>query len=165
MNIINDLFIKMIEYYSGDVKRIQHFMKVHSFAKLISEMEQLDKNIIELIEITALVHDIGIKSAEKKYNSNSGKYQEIEGPPIAEKMLSSMNLNKGIIERVTYLIGHHHTYTNIDGIDYQILIEADFLVNMYEDEMSREAILSAYNKIFKTASGKKLCNDLFLKIV
>ena len=77
----------MIEYYSGDVKRIQHFMKVHSFAKLISEMEQLDKNIIELIEITALVHDIGIKSAEEKYNSNSGKYQEIEGPPIAEKML------------------------------------------------------------------------------
>ena len=150
MNIINDLFIKMIEYYSGDVKRIQHFMKVHSFAKLISEMEQLDKNIIELIEITALVHDIGIKSAEEKYNSNSGKYQEIEGPPIAEKMLSSMNLNKVIIERVTYLIGHHHTYTNIDGIDYQILIEADFLVNMYEDEMSREAILSAYNKIFKT---------------
>ena len=30
---------KMIEYYTGDARRIHHFLKVHSFAKLIGEME------------------------------------------------------------------------------------------------------------------------------
>ena len=42
-------------------------------------------------------------------------------------------------ERVQYLIGRHHTYNDIDGIDYQILVEADFLVNMYEDSLSKKA--------------------------
>ena len=27
---------------------------------------------------------------------------------------------------------HHHTYTGVDGIDYQILLEADYLVNADE---------------------------------
>ena len=37
------LFMEMIRYYSKDAKRIQHFVKVHAFAKLIGEMEQLDE--------------------------------------------------------------------------------------------------------------------------
>lgn len=43
------------------------------------------------------------------------------------------------IDRICYLVGHHHTYVNVDGIDYRILLEADFLVNAYEDEMSVHA--------------------------
>ena len=35
-----------------------------------------------------------------------------------------------MIRRVEYLVGHHHTYKDIDGLDYQILVEADFLVNI-----------------------------------
>ncbi len=54
-----------------------------------------------------------------------------------------------------YLIGHHHTYNNIDGIDYQILVEADFLVNICDDNLAKDAALKAYNNIFKTESGKK----------
>ena len=66
----------MIDYYSGDPKRIQHFMKVHAFAKLIAEKECLSENDSLVIEIAALVHDIGIKNAEIKYHSSMGKYQE-----------------------------------------------------------------------------------------
>lgn len=67
-----------------------------------------------------------------------------------------------ISERVQYLIAHHHTYSNIDGIDYQILVEADFLVNMYEDGVLKDAVLKAYNNIFKTEYGKYICKDMFL---
>ena len=59
------------------------------------------------------------------------------------------------------MIGHHHTYTNIDGMDYQILVEADFLVNFYEDGMSKEVIQTACGRIFKTASGIRLCRQMF----
>ena len=31
------------------------------------------------------------------------------------------------------LLSINHTYNNIDEIDYQILVEADFLVNIMED--------------------------------
>ena len=33
--MLEKLFLEMIAYYSGDPKRIQHFTKVHSYAKLI----------------------------------------------------------------------------------------------------------------------------------
>lgn len=33
---------KMIEYYAGDSRRVHHFLKVHSFAKLIAEMEGME---------------------------------------------------------------------------------------------------------------------------
>ena len=60
-----------------------------------------------------------------------------------------------------YLIAHHHTYDAIDGIDYQILVEADFLVNILEDGLSKEAALQAYQNIFKTESGKNICQEMF----
>ena len=64
-------------------------------------------------------------------------------------------------KRVQYLIAHHHTYDAIDGNDYQILVEADFLVNLYEDGLSGEAAANAYQKIFRTNSGKRICREMF----
>ena len=72
-------------------------------------------------------------------------------------------MTKNVIERVSYLVGHHHTYSNIDGIDYQILVEADFLVNIDEDEMTKEtAKKNVREKIFKTKSGTQMLDNLFL---
>ena len=63
---------------------------------------------------------------------------------------------------MSYLVGHHHTYSNIDGIDYQILVEADFLVNIDEDEMTKETTKNVREKIFKTKSGTQMLDNLFL---
>lgn len=152
---------KMIEYYAGDARRIHHFLKVHSFAKLIGEMEGVTGEELEILEVAALVHDIGIKNSEKKYGYNTGKTQEKEGPPEAEKLLIPLTDDAAFIERVCYLVGHHHTYSNIDGMDYQILVEADFLVNLYEDKEHIKTVRSAYEKIFRTQSGRKLCKEIF----
>ena len=43
-----------------------------------------------------------------------------------------------MVERICYLIGHHHTYKDVDGADYQLLLEADFLVNAYEDALPQK---------------------------
>ena len=151
------VFLEMMKFYSGDPHQIQHFTKVHSYARLIGMEEKIDNEALEILEIAAIVHDIGIKPAMEKYGSSNGKYQELEGPPLAEKMLSGLGYPQHIIDRVCYLVGHHHTYKDIDGIDYQILVEADFLVNMFEGEMSMDAIKSALNKVFRTDTGKKYC--------
>ena len=97
-------------------------MKVYSFAKTIGEMEKVDCLNQEVLEIAAIVHDIGIKLSEQKYNSSSGKYQQIEGPALAKELLEKLDFEDSIILRVCFIVGHHHTYTAIDGIDFQILV-------------------------------------------
>lgn len=81
--MINKLHLAMINLYSGDSKRIQHFCKVHSYAKLIAENEKVDDKTLFIIEAAALTHDIGIHTCEKKYGNCGGKLQEKEGPKSA----------------------------------------------------------------------------------
>ena len=152
---------KMIEYYQNDPKRINHFLKVYSFCKAIGYGEELDERTQYTVELSGVVHDIGIKISEEKYGSSAGKYQEQEGPALADKLLRQLNVENEIIERVCFLVGHHHTYNAVDGIDYQILIEADFLVNAYEDNLSKAAILNIKNKIFKTKTGTNILKQLY----
>ena len=147
--MLNQLHLAMLELYKGDAKRIQHFCKVHSYAKLIAECEKVDKQTLFILEAAALTHDIGIHLCEEKYGDCSGKLQE------------KLGFEKQVSERVQYLIAHHHTYHNIDGLDYQILVEADFLVNLFEDNLSKEAALNAYQNIFKTETGKRICKEMF----
>ena len=154
--MLNKLHLAMIDLYRGDAKRIQHFCKVHSYAKLIAETEKVDEKCLFILEAAALTHDIGIHVCEEKYGDCNGKLQEKEGPEIAKKLLEELGFAEDVSERVQYLIAHHHTYDNIDGMDYQILVEADFLVNI-----SKEAALNAYKRIFKTACGKKICREMF----
>ena len=158
---LDDLFMDMIAYYDGDTKRIQHVTKVHSYARLIGIGEELDDASLFILEAAAYTHDIGIRVAEEKYGRCDGKLQEQEGPIIAQKMLSQLGFENYIVERICFLIGHHHTYDNIDGLDYQILVEADFLVNLYEDDAGNRAINKAYKRIFKTETGKKIFRLMF----
>ncbi|MGN0317089.1 MAG: HD domain-containing protein [Lachnospira sp.] len=159
--MINKLHLEMIKLYSGDTKRIQHFCKVHSYAGLIAQMENVDENTLFIIETAALTHDIGIHTCEEKYGNCNGKLQEKEGPDIAGELLKKLHFDKNVIERVQYLIAHHHTYDNIEGIDYQILVEADFLVNLYEDGVSLEAVKYADEHIFRTETGKKILREMY----
>ncbi len=159
--LITEVISEMIRYYSGDPRRVAHFMKVYSFAKTIGEREGIDHETQEILEVAAAMHDIGIKIAEEKYNSSAGKYQEQEGPEPARKMLSALGADKKLTERVIYLIAHHHTYKNIDGMDYQILIEADFLVNAYEDGLAEQSIRTMREKIFRTKSGTEFLDNIF----
>jgi hypothetical protein len=88
MGMINKLHHAMIKLYASDAKRIQHFCKVHSYAKLIGESEGLDERT-------------------------------------------------------------------------QFILEADFLVNFYEDDVSHEAVEHAYNNIFKTETGRLICREMY----
>lgn len=163
-NIVHELetlFFEMVEYYRGDPKRIQHFTKVHSFARRIGIMENLSEEEQLRLEAAAYTHDIGIRKAEELYGECHGKLQEELGPDIAKEMLEKIGFSEDVVERVCFLIGHHHTYDRIEGADYQILVEADFLVNLYEDECSKEAVERANEKIFRTKSGKKLLKEMY----
>lgn len=161
MDKINMLKEKMIEFYKGCPEQIQHFMKVYGFAELIGQEEGLDEHTLFVLRSTALVHDIGIRIAKEKYGYSNGKLQEQEGPSQARQMLLELDYSTEDIERICYLVGYHHTYTDVDGIDYRILLEADFLVNGYEEEMSSQALANALSSVFETETGKRLLKTMF----
>lgn len=162
MNRNEQLYFKMMEWDRGEAGLIQHFAKVHEFAVLIGKAEGLDAKTLEILETAALVHDIGIIPARKLYGNGCGKNQEkVSDGPVRE-MLGSLGYEQDLIDRVAYLVNHHHTYDIIDGPDYQILVEADFLVNLYEESEPKEACQAVLEKIFKTETGKNILRTMFL---
>jgi CRISPR/Cas system-associated endonuclease Cas3-HD len=163
--MVENILLQMVRYFSPDVKRISHAFKVYGFAQSILAGEELDAKTKLVTELAAILHDIGIKEAERKYNSSAGHFQEIEGPPIARQILEQCGADQEIIERVCFLVGHHHSYQEIDGIDFQILVEADFLVNIHEGFIKPDAAPSVVSKYFKTATARELALSVYgLKI-
>ena len=159
---LDRLCLAMIDYDRRDPMRIQHLIKVHAFSAMIGRGEGLDEKTQLILEAAAYVNDIGIHRAEILCGKSDGKLQEKYGPAEAKPGLEKIGFEKDEIDRICYLIGDHHTYKDIDGMDYQILVEADFLVNLYEDHSSVAGIQSAYSKIFRTECGKKIFREMYL---
>lgn len=159
----------MTEYDRGDTLRIQHFLKVHDLAMTIGTLERMPQDELDILEAAAILHDIGIHPAEKKYGNCAGPHQEELGPGEAVKLVISVNenLSEGhrigseALERICFLIAHHHTYTGVDSLDWQILLEADFLVNLYEDNEPVEAVMRVKETIFRTVSGTRILDNMF----
>ena len=157
-NVIHE----MILFDRGDARRIQHFLKVYQFAALIGKLEGLSPEQQEILEIAAILHDIGIIPSEKKYGISNGKLQEQEGPAYARELLNRIGgYGQDFIDRVCFLIAHHHTYEGVDGLDWQILLEADFLVNSFEKNMPEDAIKKFRASVFRTKSGIALLNNQY----
>lgn len=154
---------KMIGFYKGSTHDIEHFLKVTAYAKLIGTLENLDEKTFTTLEIAAIVHDISCPLCREKYGSAYGNRQEEESEALLRPFFEEFNLDTDMLERVIYLVCHHHTTTGVDGIDYQILLEADFLVNASESKMDRTTIQNFYDRVVKTDSGKRLFESIYLR--
>lgn len=81
--------------------------------------------------MVALTYDIGIHISEEKYGNCNGKHQEEEGAALAKELLHNLGFDKKVSERVQHLIAHHHSYTNVEGMDYQILVLFELVNNAH----------------------------------
>ncbi|MDP4147097.1 MAG: HD domain-containing protein [Bacillota bacterium] len=151
----------MVNYFGTDVRRINHALKVYTLTSNIAKLEGMHGEELAILETAAVLHDIGIKESERKYNSSAGNYQEIEGPPVAKELLKEFSLDNKFIERTCFLIGNHHSYKKIDGLDFQILVEADFIVNIFEDDMNSDMIKIVRDKYFKTKTGLEYMDSMY----
>ena len=132
-----------------------------TYAKTIGELEGLDADTQFILEVAAITHDIACPLCRKKYGNTNGKYQEQEGAPLVQEFLADTGMTAAQIDRVAYLVGHHHSLAQIDGIDYQILIEADYIVNASESGYGRQAIRTFMEHTMKTAAGIRLTKTVF----
>jgi len=150
------------EVFAEDPKMISHTEAVFQFAEAIAE----DLGIVgpkrRIIELSALLHDVGIVEAFKKYGSREGQYQHIEGPPLARKIMEREGETPEVIERVTFIVGHHHDFSCVDDLDFQVLIEADMLVNLEEEKLAGKELLQFIQSFFKTSKGRELAEKKYL---
>lgn len=161
--IVSNAIEKMIDFYQGSQHDINHFLKVWSYARNIGLMEGLDDHTQEVLELTAVVHDISCPLCREKYGNANGKKQELESPPLVSEFFKDLPVAEEDVKRISWLVAHHHTYTGVDGIDYQILLEADYLVNAGESSYSRENVQHMLETVFQTESGIRLLKSIYLR--
>lgn len=153
---------KMIQFYHGNIHDVSYFLKVYAFAKTIGELERLTPQTQETLELAAVVHDIACPLCREKYGSTNGKKQELESPPLIGKFFSDLPVAPETVQRISWIVAHHHTYGLSNDLDYQILLEADYLVNAEKSSNPAESARSAMHKIFKTKTGGKILSELYL---
>ena len=158
---ISGIIQKMIDFYDGNLHDIDHFLKVWSYAKLIGKQEGIDSETQRVLEVAAVVHDIACPLCRRKYGQADGRHQELEGGALAIEFLQGSSLSETEIARVAYLVAHHHTVDAIDGIDYQILIEADYIVNAGESAYSTANIIRFDREYVKTETAHALLRSIF----
>ncbi len=152
---------KMITFLKGDVHAVCHFLKVWTYARIIGEQEKLDPDTLHTLELASIVHDIACPLCVQKYGNAAGHLQEKEGPALAAEFFAESGLPQAQVDRICELVGHHHTVVNVDGLDWQILLEADFLVNADEGKVQKPEILSFRDKVFQTETGIRLLKEVY----
>jgi hypothetical protein len=144
---------------------IEHTLNVLENARQIIKGEKLNWQAAVIVELTAVLHDIGAVEAQRKHDSMEGRFQEQEGPAIALDIMKKHDYEQSIIDRVCFIISHHHTPEKIDGMDFQILWEADLIENMQVLEVIKDAgaLKQFIADNFKTDSGKDLAFQRYAK--
>ncbi len=163
-NLLKDrVAVEMKKYFRQDFKRIGHATRVARYAEQIGRKEQ---GALATILLAAYLHDIGIKEAERKYQSTAAKYQEQEGPPIAREILENLNADKALIEEVCDIVGHHHHPRQTETLNFKCLYDADLIANLEEAQkknpLDHEKLKGIIEKSFMTATGKALAEKVLL---
>lgn len=163
MMSIAQILEKMIVFSKGDIQDIDHFIRVWTYARTIGELENLDRETQYILEVAALTHDIACPLCREKYGNTNGKYQEKEGALLVKDFLADTGMTEEQIDRVSYLVGHHHTFHGIadSESDYQILVESDYIANAAEKGCAWENVECFMQNVMKTESGKRLLRAVF----
>jgi putative nucleotidyltransferase with HDIG domain len=163
LSITRDKIVgEMKKVFGKDRKRIEHALAVLNYAEQILAVEGGDPLIVKA---AAILHDIGIIEAERKYDSSAGKYQEIEGPPIARKILQNYGLAEEVKEHICKIIANQHSAKDIDSTEFRIVWDADWLVNIPDEfgDAGKDKLTRLINKIFKTKTGREIAAKLFIE--
>lgn len=153
MKTVKEIARDMAYYSKGNLHDIDHFLRVWGYARDIADGECLSKRERYVLEVAAITHDIACPLCREKYGNTDGKNQEREGAVLVRAFLRDAGIPGELLERIVFLVGHHHSYDAVDGTDYQILLEADYIANALENHTSPSAVRQALKSFFRTKSG------------
>jgi endogenous inhibitor of DNA gyrase (YacG/DUF329 family) len=156
--------IEMKRYFKQDFKRVGHAVRVARYAEQIGREEGGN---LAVILSAAYLHDIGIKEAERKYQSTAAEYQEEEGPPIARDILNRLGAKEPLIDEVCDLVGHHHHPRKAETTNFKSLYDADLIANLEErhkkSPIDSGELQTIVEDSFLSESGRNLAEEVLLK--
>ena len=154
------LIAEMEDIFADDSRRIDHAMAVLEFAEKIHKAEGGDPLTIQA---AAILHDIGIHEAKRKHGSSSGRFQEIEGPPIARSIMEKLGLDEAMINHVCRIVGSHHSARDIDTLEFRIIWDSDWLVNIPDEHADKTTaeLRGLVDRVFRTKEGRRLAEQTF----
>ena len=148
-----------IQYLDNTIKGV--FNKNASENEYLKYFLQKRKNIMESDDFRKL-QEKRKKASEIAYKVNGIDYviSEEEVAKAATSLLRDLDSSKTISELYSTI---QDCGKKLENVDEKCLftLEADFLVNIMEDGLSKEAALNVYHGIFKTECGKKICKEMF----
>ena len=151
----------MIEHF-GETRPVEHALKVYAYAHGIGGEEGVSGDDKAALDAAAILHDIGIPTALELHGSAAGPYQEAEGERLAPKLLSRAAVPERLWPRIAWLVGNHHSEEKAPGDGLlQILMEADYLVNLAEGNLPDRRPGEVYASVFRTGTGKRYLRALF----
>lgn len=159
--MIPQILERMIALSDGNIHDIDHLIRVWTYARTIGALERLSAQTQFLLECAAITHDIACPLCREKYGNTNGKHQETEGAAMVRDFLADFALSDAQIDRVAFLVGHHHTLSGIDAPDWQILIEADYIANASENGYTKENIRHFLDTTAQTDTGIRLLRAIF----
>ncbi len=147
--------------FGTDQKRITHALRVLETAESIMRQEGGEPRVVVA---AALLHDIGIREAERKHGSSAPELQELEGPPIARRILEQTGFDERTIEHVCRIVGSHHSAGDVETAEFRIVWDADNIVNLAQkaEHLDKEQLEETIAKTFRTEKGEEIARTLFL---
>lgn len=156
----------MRQYFGPDARRIRHAEAVAEQAEIIGRQEP-GGDLLVIIACGCL-HDIGIKEAERKFNSSLPRYQHSEGPPVARELLTALKAQPELIDEVCDIISHHHSPRENETVNFKVLYDADLIVNMAEEHQDKPLSQQQLDKVISlmlTQAGAKQARAALQKLV
>lgn len=90
--------------------------------------------------------------------SIEGQLQEIECLPAAGKIIEGLHLDEKAIKEVCEIIGCRHSRAEIDTVNFKIVWDADWLVNLpdvYDEKDSAKLVVDIISETFLTQTGAR----------
>ncbi|MCI5138267.1 MAG: HD domain-containing protein [Candidatus Electrothrix sp. AR1] len=146
--------IALRKYFGEDRRRIRHAEAVAEQAEIIARVEEGGDMMV--IMASAYLHDIGIREAERKFNSSAARHQQSEGPPVAREILTQLKAKPELVDEVCDIISHHHAPRDQETTNFKVLYDADLIVNkleQYQKTPPTQDQLDRLPALFLTTSG------------
>lgn len=138
--------------FGADWRRVDHALRVLAHAEAILEEYAADR---DTVVAAAILHDIGIQEAERKHGSSGGKWQELEGPPLARRILRDLGAEEAFTATVCDLVGNHHSARGELSPEFNVLWDADWLVNVADEHGDAPRKLAELvERGFRTPAGR-----------
>jgi len=122
----------------------------------VGEREKISVEDQQILQAAAILHDVAIKYCKEHYNGDASQNNQKQVVSIlVTRFLESANYLPSYVPKIIELVNCHHDYDKPKNKLLQLLMEADLIVNCYENRPDYKKA-EYIKKIFQTDGGKEL---------